>query len=326
VKARAPVFVVGSARSGNTLLYRLLTSSGHFPQYHTEPVVFDLLIPRFGDFRRRRNREELMRYWVRSKQCRLTDLDPQQLTGRVLSEVSSAGDFLTTVMEEMARSQGYQRWAVWGPDNLLHMRTIKHQIPNALFIHVIRDGRDVAYALHTKGFIRPFPWDRRHLLFVSALHWKWKVQRGRRIRHELGNDYLEVRFEDLVLKPQQTLAQIGEFLSLLLDYDLIQISQPGSVSTPNTSFPFELDSGSFAPVGRWKKHLTSEQVQQLESLIGDELQDLGYPLSSPAPAKPSLRLRSLQAVYPAFYSFKEWSRLKTPLGRFVNIDRLVLQK
>jgi hypothetical protein len=66
--------------------------------------------------------------------------------------------------------------------------------------------------LHTKGFIRPFPWDRRHRLLVSALHWKWKVQRGRRIRHELGNDYPEVRFEDLILKPQQTLAQVGDFV------------------------------------------------------------------------------------------------------------------
>jgi hypothetical protein len=228
-------------------------------------------------------------------------------------------------MSEMAQAQGFQRWAVWGPDNLLHMRAIKRQIPDALFIHVIRDGRDVAFALHTKGFIRPFPWDRQHRLLVSALHWRWKVQAGRRFRHELGADYMEVRFEDLVAKPQQTLAQLGEFIALPLDYDRIQSSQLGVVSNPNTSFPNELRSGSFDPVGRWKKQLSSEEVGQLESLIGDQLVELNYPLATPVPPNPGLRLRTLKATYPAFYSLKEWSRLRTPLGRFVNMNRLVLQ-
>ena len=318
----APVFVVGSARSGNTLLYQLLLGSGHFPEYRAEPVVFDLLIPRFGDFQRYRNRRKLMKHWVHSAQCRLSGLDAQQLTQRVLSEVSTAGGFLSTVMNEMATTRGYRRWAVWGPDNLLHMRAIKRQVPNALFLHLIRDGRDVAYALHTKGFIRPFPWDRRHRLLVSGLHWKWKVRRGRRVRHQLGDDYLEVRFEDLVLKPHETLAQIGEFIDCRLDYESIRDSRS---IVPNTSFPAELESGNFAPVGRWKKHLTPDDVRQLESLIGDELQELGYPLSASALPRPDLRLQLLRAAYPRFYSLKEWSKLKTPLGRFVNMNRLILQ-
>ena len=326
MRDHAPIFVVGSARSGNTLLYHLLLSSGHFPPYRTEPVVFDLLIPRFGDFRHRRNREELMKYWVRSKQCRLSGLDPRQLTDRVLNEISSAGEFLATVMDGMAQAQGYRRWAVWGPDNLLHMRAIKRQIPNALFIHVIRDGRDVALALHHKGFIRPFPWDRRHRLLVSALHWQWKVQRGRRSARKLGDDYIEVRFEDLVLEPQQTLAQVGEFIGLPLDYERIQRSPLGAVSAPNTAFPAELRSGSFKPVGRWKKQLSTDEVRQLESLIGDALEELKYPLSCPARLKTSLRHTSLKAIYPPFYSLKEWSRLRTPLGHFVNMNRLVLQE
>jgi hypothetical protein len=322
MRDRAPVFVVGSARSGNTLLHNLLLSSGHFPQYRTEPVVFDLLVPRFGDLRRRRNREELMKYWVRSTQCRLTGLDPQQVTARALNEISSAGEFLTAVMDDLARSQGCQRWAVWGPDNLLHMRAIKQQIPGALFIHVIRDGRDVAHALRTRGFIRPFPWDRHHRLLVSALHWKWKMGRGRSVGQELGSDYLEVRFEDLVLKQKQALERVGEFIGSPLDYEVISKAQP---IVPNTSFPEELGFGRFAPVGRWKNQVSAEEVRQLEALIGDELQELGYPLSSPIQVKPNLRLRSLQAAYPPFYSLKEWLRLRTPLGRFVSMNRLILQ-
>src|SRR6202035_2333985 len=98
---------------------------------------------------------------------------------------------------EMARIGGVERWAAWGPDNLLHIPTIKREIPDALFIHVVRDGRDVAHALDTKGHIRPFRWDRGYRIYVSALHWMWKVRTGRGYGRAIGRDYMEIRFEDL---------------------------------------------------------------------------------------------------------------------------------
>src|SRR5260370_42009850 len=69
IRDKAPVFVVGSARSGNTMLYHMLLSSGRFPVYRTEPCVFDLLIPRFGDFPSVATRRELMWCCLRTTQC-----------------------------------------------------------------------------------------------------------------------------------------------------------------------------------------------------------------------------------------------------------------
>ena len=111
---KAPVFVVGSARSGNTMLYHMLLSSGHFPTYRAEPVVFDLLLPRFGDLRSATARRKLMRYWLRSRQFRRSGLDAGQITEKVMASVRSGGDFLRLVMGEMAQAGGYERWAVWG--------------------------------------------------------------------------------------------------------------------------------------------------------------------------------------------------------------------
>ena len=106
-REKAPVFVVGSARSGNTMLYHMLLSSGHFPIYRTEPVVFDLLIPRFGDLRSAAVRRKLMRFWLRSRQFRRSGLDARQITERVVTSVCNGGDFLRAVMDEMARAGGY---------------------------------------------------------------------------------------------------------------------------------------------------------------------------------------------------------------------------
>ncbi len=323
-REKAPVFVVGSARSGNTMLYHMLLSSGHFPIYRTEPVVFDLLIPRFGDLRSAAVRRKLMRFWLRSRQFRRSGLDARQITERVVTSVRNGGDFLRAVMDEMARAAGYQRWTVWGPDNLLYIPDIKRQIPEALFIHVVRDGRDVALALDRKKFIRPFPWDRNYRLFVSALHWMWKVQTGRRYARALGPDYMEVRFEDLVLKPSETLEKIGTFIGQTLDYE--KIRKIGAVHRPNTSFPEELEGRNFSPVGRWKNLLSENQIARLESLTGEPLVELGYPLSHPRRTDLGFRLRAMRFLYPAFYDLKEWLKTATPVGRFVNLNRLYLDK
>ena len=321
---KAPVFVVGSARSGNTMLYHMLLSSGHFPIYRTEPVVFDLLVPRFGDLRRAAVRRKMMRFWLRSRQFRRSGLDARQITERVVTSVRNGGDFLRAVMDEMARAGGHQRWTVWGPDNLLYLPDIKRQIPESLFIHVVRDGRDVALALDRKKFIRPFPWDRNYRLFVSALHWMWKVQTGRRYARALGPDYMEVRFEDLVLKPSETLERIGTFIGQTLDYE--KIRKIGAVRHPNTSFPEELEARNFSPVGRWKNFLSEDQIARLEGLTGELLVELGYPLSHSQTANPGFRLRALRSLYPAFYDLKEWLKTATPAGRFVNLNRLYLDE
>jgi sulfotransferase family protein len=319
---KAPIFVVGSARSGNTMLYHMLLSSGCFPVYRTEPCVFDLLVPRFGDFCSVATRRQLMRCWLRTRQFRRSGLDAGEITEKVVASVTTGGEFLCAVMGEMARAGGFQHWAVWGPDNLLYIPTIKRQIPDALFIHVIRDGRDVAYALDTKEFIRPFRWDRNHRLYVSALHWMWKVQTGRGHGRAIGPDYMEVRFEDLVLHPEEALTKVGAFIGENLDYEKIRKAKIGAIRVPNTSFTEEWKSGSFSPVGRWKRQLSDDKVARLEGLVGELLVELGYPLSRAERATLGFRLRTMRATYSAFYQLKEWLKTATPLGRFVNMNRL----
>jgi len=324
---KAPVFVVGSARSGNTMLYHMLLSSGRFPVYRTEPCVFDLLLPRFGDFRSVATRRELMRCWLRTRQFRRSGLDAGEITEKVVTSVTTGGEFLRAVMDKVARAGGFQRWAVWGPDNLLYIPTIKRQIPDALFIHVLRDGRDVACALDRKEFIRPFPWDRSYRLYVSALHWMWKIQTGRRYGQAIGSDYMEIRFEDLVLHPEEALAKVSAFIGEELDYEKIRESKIGAISIPNTSFTEEWKAGSFSPVGRWERQLSDDQVIPLEGLVEELLVALGYPLSRAESTRAEnrtlgLRLRTMRAMYPAFYRLKEWLKMETPLGRFVNMNRL----
>jgi hypothetical protein len=102
----APVFVLGSPRSGTTLLYDMLLSSGGFAVYLAESNVFNVLGPRFGDFGSRETRKRVLSAWLNSKLFRATGLSSAEIEKRILEDCHSTGDFLRIVMDEMVRAQG----------------------------------------------------------------------------------------------------------------------------------------------------------------------------------------------------------------------------
>jgi len=314
-RSRAPVFVLGCPRSGTTLLYHMLLSAGNFVVYRAESQVFNLLEPRFGDLRVNRNKAALLEAWKHSSLFTRTGLNAVDIENEIMANCENGGDFLRIVMEAMGRKQGMERWADCTPDHLLAMRRIKETIPNALVIHIIRDGRDVALSLEKQHWIRPLSWDRGKELQAAALYWEWVVNKGRENGKALGADYKEVHFEDLVQHPQKVLAGIGEFIGQELDYANIQRVGIGSVSQPNTSFT--AGSGEFRPLGRWKFSLSEQQLEDVEGLISPTLESLGYSLgaehSATTASASSARMR---AIYHAYFSAKLILKTRTPLGRW----------
>ena len=316
-KANAPVFVVGCPRSGTTLLYNMLLSAGDFAVYLAESNVFNLLAPRFGDLGVWLNREQLIDAWLQSKLFRATFLDADNIRTKLLELCGNGGDFLRIVMEEIARAQGVKRWADNSPEELLHMRAIKREIPDALFIHMIRDGRDVSLSLEARPhkWVRPFSWDRQNSLLVTGIFWEWMVQRGRKQAESLKNDYMEVRFEDLQAEPQATLGKIGEFIQHDLNYERILRVGIGSVSDPNTSFKGD----AAGPVGRWKKKIGPKQLAMFEEIAGPTLKSLGYPSAGAGASADRITALRIKAFYRAYldakFSFKNSSLGRYYLGR-----------
>jgi hypothetical protein len=301
------VFVLGCPRSGTTLLYDMLLSAGGFAVYLAESNVFNVLALRFGDLGERSNRQKLLRVWLGSKLFRATGLDAQEIEKKILEECRHAGDFLSIVMNEIAHTQGMQRWAENSPETMLHLPLVKRLIPDALVIHIIRDGRDVATSLEKLRYVRPFPWEDRQNLIGAGVYWEWLVERGRAHATLLGPDYMEVRFEDLIASPQETLDKVGRFIDQELDYDRIRQVGYGSVSQPNTSFKTESQKGSFTPVGRWKKSFSPTQLSRFERIVGKTLRGLGYaPASGEASEHVARDLKATRLIYRSYFEAKLW--------------------
>ena len=221
-----------------------------------------------------------MQLWLRSKPFRRTGLGAEDLRSKILEECKSGGDFLRITMGELARRAGVQRWAAHDCDNIMHIATIKREIPDALFVHVVRDGRDAALSMRKQHEAPPRLWARERALFAWALLWEWTVRKGRRCGKMFPADYIEVRYEDLVCHPEKTLSTLGEFLDHDLDYSRIQKAAIGRVAAPNTVWKEELSTETFSPVNRWKTKLSQPEIAALEALIGDCLEEFSYPLTT----------------------------------------------
>ncbi len=324
VSMKPPVFVVGCPRSGTTLLYHMLLSSGGFAVYRSETNVFNLLAPRFGDFRSSAKRRNLMAHWLRSKLFEVSGLEAGEIEAAIMNHCHSGGDFLRIVMESVARKQGVDRWADSTPDHLLYLAEIRAQLPGAYVIHIIRDGRDVALSYARQGWSYPLPWDRRQSLAVAGLYWEWIIKKGRKLGEGFGPRYREVRFEELVTRPRETLKELGEFIGHDLDYDRIQGAAIGSVSEPNTSFAGEAGREGFHPVSRWKSKMSAVEIADFEGVVGGFLSELGYPLAAGATPSRSVQALRLRATYLALFETKHWLRTHTPLGRLSHIGRMML--
>jgi hypothetical protein len=152
---------------------------------------------------------------------------------------------------------------------------------------------------------------------VAGVYWEWMVNRGRKDGDDLGRDYTEVRFEDLVGRPQETLARIGSFIEHDLDYDRIREIGIGSVSAPNTSFK-ESSSEVFNPAGRWKNSYTPTNLAMFEGLVGGTLEELGYELSTQdRSARDRAHLKRMRAMYRTYFDCKLYLKAKTPLGKLL---------
>jgi hypothetical protein len=248
----------------------------------------------------------------------VSGLDAAEIEAKVMAECRDGSDFLRIVMDEVARQQGVDRWIDSTPTNVPHMLRIHRDFPEAQFVHIIRDARDVALSLDKRQWTRPLPWDKKRSLLAAGIYWEWIVRKGRSYGAALGPKYMEVHYEALVEQPEPTLKKIGEFLGHDLDYNRIREKSVGSVKKPLTSFKEDLKEGRFTPVGRWKDKFPEDQLVWFERLVGDYLQELGYPLAHPQDgAEHDFAVRRMRWIYAHFYEFKQWAKINTPLSRWM---------
>lgn len=214
------------------------------------------------------------------------DLVRETLTGE---QPADYPDAIRSLYGLYARIRDKQRYADKTPVYIYEMRELAESFPEARFVHVVRDGRDVAPALVGMD-VRP------NGLPEAALLWRERVEAGRDAGRELGAErYIELRYEDLAATPEQTLRRLCDFIAL--DYDAAMLSYPDTASeVVARDGGAERHRGLFmkptSGLRDWRADLTGDEVELIELLAGDTLEALGYARSTDtgwAAERPSVR-------------------------------------
>lgn len=294
----------------------MLLSAGRFAIYRAETHVFNVLRPRFGDPGIAANRSAMTEAFIRSDMFRVSGLDAGAFRQEIDASCRSAGDFLRLFMEGICQAQGADRWAETTPVHVLHVPEIKAAIADALFIHVVRDGRDVAVSMMKQGWVRPLPMDRGAPERAAGAYWAWVVESGERAGRGFGSDFLRVRYEDLTAAPQPTLDRIASFIEQPLVHEEILRAGVGSVSKPNTSFPGQTSTFH----GRWKAELSEARARALEAMLAPVLKRQGYAVDTSITTVDRLRGAATLAAYRTWFGSRQALK-RTPLARqMVSLD------
>ncbi len=216
------VFIVGCPRSGTTLLQRVVDAHPQIaitPESHWIPRCFEKrrgltpeglvtpeLIPRLLEDRR-----------FADLHIGREELEALMGTGQPVSYSS----FVTGIFDLYGKGQGKALVGDKTPGYVRWLRTLHALWPQARFVHLIRDGREVC--LSTVNWPRAHQWKRPGAfatwkgdpVSTSALWWEWNVRLGRQAGHSLGPDlYYEIRYESLVNHPAEACAALCAFLGL----------------------------------------------------------------------------------------------------------------
>lgn len=295
-----PFFIVGAPRSGTTLLQYMLRSHPNLSLPTGESHFFVPLYrhrAQFGDLSRKENiRRVLEAMYAQSASFLTTDLHGVRFDVEALTETfhregrHTIPAILSGLYEKNAQGEGKRRWGDKTPYYVLHMPLLLEMFPGAKFIHLIRDGRDVLLSLF--GRCRDFG---VHNSYFGARYWEHYVATGQHLGRQLAPDqYLEVRYEDLLAFPERTVHHLLNFLGEPFDPAVIRFRKAGEAGkTPLVQQ--DLQPGNIA---KWRRRLSPLQLWLFEGAAGQLLYCNGYPLATAARPLP-LPVRALARLHNA---------------------------
>ncbi|MGA9798326.1 MAG: sulfotransferase [Terriglobales bacterium] len=198
------------------------------------------------------------------------------------------GEGLRTFYRLYAEQQNKIRYGDKTPLYCKHMKSIAGFLPEAHFLHIIRDGRDVALSLRTMPFApaKDIP--------ALAVYWRKLIQKARRTRSQCGA-YMEVRYESLVQDPAAVLRSICSFIKLDFDVAMLRywersaerlrehrsrVTIGNRVLVTHEQRMFQqrltLEAPEVRRIFDWKNKMTLAERAQFLRVAGDLLQELGY--------------------------------------------------
>jgi hypothetical protein len=280
-------FIVGSARSGTTLLRIVLNAHSDIAVPPESRFVVELY-----DGSDTVSVEDTLRALEVHPRFATWGLSIASVRDQLGDRTRAPyGDVMTAAYRAYATARGKSRWGDKTPRYIEQIPLLAKLFGDARFVHIVRDGRNVALSY------ADVPFGPKTVARAAAL-WAGRVSAGMAAGRALGRDrYLEVFYEEFVSDPEPQLKAICDFIQApfepqMLDYrDRSREEVLGRAARYNP----RVTEAPIAEVRSWAEQMPELQIEIFEAVAGDVLSELGYPRRYPHP--------------------RSWTRLAGQLGR-----------
>ena len=245
--AEKPVtFLVGAERSGTTLLRLMLD---HHPQiafqlefiYAVAELGDDGTLPEIKGFHQWLKRHRIF-------QDSGFTIDPEL-------------DYIPLVRSFLEQKQQGAGKPVVGATVHHHFDRVLFPWPDARFLHIVRDPRDVARSCIGMGWAGN--------VWVGVDRWITAERLWEGLKQRLTPQrFLEVRYEDLIREPEQVLTRICNFMGLPFHKDVFSYADQSTYALPDPKLVYQ-----------WKRKLSDEDISLVETKVGPLLESRGYEAS-----------------------------------------------
>ncbi|WP_263840132.1 sulfotransferase family protein [Salinibacter sp.] len=272
-----PFFIVGSGRSGNTLLRAILT--GH-PNVSIPPESYVLgrVIRQFGSYSFL-DWKVLLRLVLSEfeyhHQFETWDISLRSVYNKIRRLPEEERD-LAHILDGVYRKyidrhmSSATRWGDKTPVNTFHLDWIDRVFPEARYVHMVRDGRDVVGS-YLKSEI--------YTSVEKALYrWKRSIKIAKEFRGKNEGKVIEIKYEDLVQYPENEIPIVCEFLNIDFSEDMLEFqSDVEELGDTHLSHHRGLKRPiNTSSIGSWKNRLTESQKRKVMTEASGMLNNLGY--------------------------------------------------
>jgi hypothetical protein len=195
------------------------------------------------------------------------------------AEVHAAGpvtypDVIRCFFRVYAEAQGKPRCGNKTPRHVIYIPQLARMFPEARFIHIVRDGRDVGLSLLDVDDDMPD-------LHAAARFWRDRVTKARADGETLGTArYIEVRYEDLLDDPEGELRRLCSFVDLPYDEAMLRYYERIPTMVIGAGEHRKLSKPPTKGLRDWRTVLSADEAVAFDAIAGDALASFGYERSS----------------------------------------------